>query len=139
MATEYPGNVIPSPGYKVGDVTVDGELLASAVGYTQWGVTLAGGQGVLPLGTLLARKTSDKKWYKYDNAGSGGVEVVRGILRQSVDTGASGATTDFQANIVTMGVVKNSLVSAANASAAITAAVTTLAARRDTVLDTFHF
>jgi hypothetical protein len=55
---------IPVPGFtSPTDTYVDQELLYSAVGYTQKGVTIAGGQGILPIGTVLGRKTSDKKYY----------------------------------------------------------------------------
>lgn len=122
---------LPVPGFTTGDVTNDPELMASiANGYHQKGVTIAGGQGILPIGTVLARKTSDKKYYVYNNGGSGGVEVARGILRKAVDTSKG----DQLANIVYSGVVKNNLVSGADS-----AAITDLGARVDTVANTFTF
>jgi hypothetical protein len=121
---------LPVPGFTVGDNAKDPELMASMLGYLQKGVTIAAGQGILPIGTVLARKTSDKKYYVYNNAGSGGVEVARGILRKAVDTTGS----DQLANIVYRGVVKNSLVSGADS-----AALVDLNARQDTVADLFIF
>lgn len=121
---------LPVPGFTTGDVTKDPELMYSMAGYTQKGVTIAGGQGILPIGTVLGRKTSDKKYYVYNNALSTGVEVARGILRKAVDTSAG----DQLANIVIKGIVKNSLVSGADS-----AALVDLNARQDTVLDTFTF
>lgn len=122
---------IPVPGFtSPTDTYVDQELLYSAVGYTQKGVTIAGGQGILPIGTVLGRKTSDKKYYVYNNGASTGVEVARGVLRRPVDTTGG----DQLANIVIRGILKNSLVSGADS-----AALTDLNARQDTVLDTFTF
>lgn len=128
MANEY--EKIPVPGYNTGNQSTDPELMASMDGYLQKGVTVASGQGILPIGTVLGRKTSDKKYYVYDNAGSGGVEVARGILRRAVDTSSG----DQLANIVYRGVVKLSLVSGADS-----AAITDLNARTDSVANLFIF
>lgn len=89
VSIEYPGNAMPVPNFTKGNSTVDDELLYSTVGYTQYGVTLKAGQGVLLLGTALAQKTGDKKWYKYDDSGAAGVtnEV------QSLTEGGSGLTS----------------------------------------------
>jgi|SRR5215216_5598848 len=122
---------IPVPGFtSPTDTYVDPELLYSAVGYTQKGVTIASGQGILPIGTVLGRKTSDKKYYVYNNALSTGVEVARGVLRRAVDT----TSGDQLANMVIKGILKNSLVSGSDAGA-----LADLNARQDTVLDTFTF
>jgi len=136
MTVEYPGNLIPSPTFQDGNYTVDNELLYSTARFTQKGVTLASGQGILLLGTVLGRVTETKKWKVYDNTADDGTEVARGILRQTVDTSTTDAVAagGIQANIVISGIVKNSLVSGADADA-----VTDLNARQDTVLDTFTF
>jgi hypothetical protein len=126
----YEFEKLPVPGFSRGNETTDPELMYSMQGYTQKGVTIAGGQGILPIGTVLGRKTSDKKYYVYSNAASNGTEVARGILRKAVDTSGG----DQLANIVIKGIVKNSLVSGADA-----AALVDLNARQDTVLDTFTF
>lgn len=112
---------------------LDQELLYSAHAFTQKGVTLAGGQGILPIGTVLGQKTSNKKWYVYATGNSDGTQTARGILRNAVDTGSAGAA-DQQANIVIRGILKLSLVSGADSGA-----ITTLGARTDTVLGTFVF
>ena len=131
MANEYEGNAIPVPGLTTGPSNSPDELLASAVGYTQRGVTIAGGQGVLATGTVLGRVTATKKWMKYDNGDSpAGIGVARGILRQAVDT----TDGDVMGNVVIRGILKNSKVSGADANA-----LTDLGARQDTVLDTFTF
>lgn len=130
MATAY--QKIPVPGFTspISNYT-DPEILYSTVGYTQKGVTLAGGQGVLPAGTVLAQKTSDKKYYVYNNAAGDGTEVARGVLRRPVDTGAAGSE-DQLSNIVIAGILKNNMVSGADA-----AAITDLGATVDTVRGTF--
>lgn len=132
MSTAY--QKIPVPGFTSPTAeATDPEILYSTAGFTQKGVTVAGGQGILPAGTVLGRKTSDKKYYVYDNAGSGGVEVARGVLRRAVDTGSAGAA-DQLANIVIAGILKLSLVSGADS-----AAITDLNASTDSVLGTFKF
>ncbi len=124
---------LPVPGYTQGASFTDPEILYSYAGFTQKGVTVAGGQGILPAGTVLGQKTADKKYYVYDNAGSGGVATARGVLRRAVDTGAAGAG-DQLANIVIAGILKNSLVSGADS-----AALTDLGATVDSVRGTFKF
>ncbi len=131
MATAY--EKIPVPGYSQGPEYTDSEILYSYAGFTQKGVTLAGGQGILPAGTVLGRKSSDKKYYVYNNAGSGGVEVARGVLRRAVDTGSAGAA-DQLGNIIIAGILKYSVVSGADS-----AALTDLGATVDTVRGTFKF
>ncbi len=132
MANEYP--VIPSPGYWKGNTAEDNELLYSYAGFTQKGVTIAAGQGVLPIGTVLGRKTSDKKYYAYNNSGSGGVDTARGVLRRPVNTGTDPNGPDQQGNLVIQGILKANLVSGADASA-----ITDLGATVDAVRNTFKF
>ncbi len=124
---------LPVPSFTSGPSFTDPELLFSTAGFTQTGVTIAGGHGILPVGTVLARKTSDKKYYVYDNNGSGGLEIARGVLRRAIDTGASGAP-DQLSNMVIQGILKLSLVSGADADA-----LTDLNARTDSTRDTFTF
>lgn len=131
---EFPGNVTPAPGLSSVGSTVDDEILYSTQGYTQKGVTLAAGQGVLYAGTALGRVTSTKLWKQYNNGGGDGIDTARGILRQSVDTGTDPAGKNLQANIVVGGYLKNSKVSGADGNA-----ITDLGARVDTVLDLFRF
>lgn len=132
MATAY--EKIPVPGFTSPTATyTDPEILYSTVGYTQKGVTLAGGQGVLPAGTVLGRKTSDKLWYAYNNGAGDGTQTARGVLRNPKDTGAAGSANQ-QATIVITGILKNSMVSGADAGA-----ITDLGATVDTVMDTFKF
>lgn len=132
MATQYQN--IPVPGFTspTADYT-DPEILYSTVGFTQKGVTLAGGQGVLPAGTVLGRKTSDKKYYKYSNANSDGTQTANGVLRRPVNTGGAGSP-DQVSNIVIAGILKLNMVQGADA-----AALTDLGATTDTVRGTFKF
>lgn len=137
MATEYIGQTTPAPGFINGNYANDDELLFSTRGFTQKGVTLLSGQGVLPLGTALARQTSTKRYVKYNSGASDGSQNFAGFLRTSVDTGlvASGAgVQDLQANIVIQGILKLTPVSSANGGIP-----TVTASRSDAVLGTFTF
>lgn len=111
---QYPGNAIPAPGLFRGNISVDDELLYSANNYEQKGVTLEPGQGVLPLGTILARKTSTKRYVKYNSAGSDGTNAAAGFLRQTTDTGTDVNGAVWQANILYSGLLKLAAVQAAN-------------------------
>lgn len=86
---EVPGDILLSPQFNRGTSSTDQELLYSTAGFTQKGATLKAGQGLLPLGTVMAQKTGDKKWYKYDDSGAAGVtnEV------QTLTEGGSGLTS----------------------------------------------
>jgi len=138
MVTEYPGNAIPAPGYRKGNNTVDEELLYSTVGYTQKGVTLKAGQGVLLLGTVLARETSTKRYVKYASGGANGTGEPVGVLRQTVDTGESASAPEYQNNVVIKGILQLAHMQRAN-SGTLTNAVTALNGRADSVLGTFTF
>lgn len=134
MATQY--QKLPVPGFvsPTGDYT-DPEILYSTAGYTQKGVTVAAGQGVLAAGTALGQKTSDKKYYAYDNTKSDGREVARGILRRPVDTGVvAGAAGDQVSNIVIQGILKWQMLVGVD-----TAALTDLGMIVDTVRGTAKF
>lgn len=138
MAYEYQGNVIPAPGLGINNPsTTDQELKASTVGYTQRGGTLAGGQGVLPLGTILAKNTTSKQWVKFTSGGANGAGTAAGVLRKTTDTGASGAGT-FEANIAVRGSLKYDLVSTANGSE-LAAATTSLGAKVNATMNIFSF
>jgi hypothetical protein len=134
MATQYqkipvPGFINPTADY------VDPEILYSAVGFTQKGVTLGSGQGVLAAGTVLAQKTADKKYYAYNNANGDGTQVARGVLRRPCDTGVTvSAANDQVSNIVIAGILKWNMVVGADA-----AALTDLGMTVDTVRGTAKF
>lgn len=135
MATEYPGNVIPAPGYRVGNEVVDDELLYSTHAFTQKGATLKQSQGTLLLGTPMSYEVSTKTWIK-------DLVAPTGILRQTVATGTDAAAR-FQGNIVIRGILKRGKVAVACGLAATDPiTVTTVSAlngREDTTYDTFIF
>lgn len=135
---QYPGNAIPSPTFSRGDVSLDDELLYSTVGFTQKGITLKAGQGVLKLGTPMGQATADKRWYAYGDANADGTQVCRGFLRQTVDTGTDANGAEFQGNLVIAGMVKLSKVTASGV-AFDAAAIADLNGRSDAVLDYFSF
>src|SRR4051812_35589896 len=103
-----PGFVSPTGSY------IDPEILYSTVGFTQKGVTIAAGQGVLAVGTVIAMKTADKKYYPYlddTKGGTGGLETARGVLRRAVDTGTvAGSANDQVSNMVIAGILKYSMI-----------------------------
>ena len=131
--TAYPR--IPVPGFESPTAEwTDPEILYSTAGFTQKGVTIAGGQGVLAAGTVLGQKTADKKYYAYNGAGAGGIDTARGVLRKAVDTGTGAGQPDQLANLVIQGILKLSLVVGAD-----TGARDELGAVIDTVRGTFKF
>ena len=69
------------------------ELLASTVAYRQRGVTLAGGQGLIPTGAVLAQATGSGLYYLHDSAAANGAgtNIAIGILRDARDTGSGTA------------------------------------------------
>lgn len=67
-------------------------LLSVNAGYTQRGITLLGGQGVVPTGAILARESTSGCYVIYKSGGSNGVGTPVGILRDARDTGGAGGT-----------------------------------------------
>jgi len=65
-------------------------LLSVSAGYTQRGVTLAGGQGMLPTGTVIARHSATGKYFVYQSGATDGRQTPLGILRDARDTGGNG-------------------------------------------------
>jgi hypothetical protein len=80
------------------------ELLLSYAGFTQRGVTLAAGQGVLPTGCVIARHTASGKYFAYNAAATDGRAVPGGVLRDSRDTGGVGSASLSAYNANTNGV-----------------------------------
>lgn len=87
------------------------ELLASTVAYRQRGVTLAGGQGVVPTGCVLAQQTSTGLYFKHDNTQADGRQIPVGILRDARNTTPNGTATQVQGNLVYSGALNASLIS----------------------------
>lgn len=69
------------------------ELLLSTAGFTQRGVTLAAGQGVLPTGTIIARHTASGRYFAYQSGATDGRQIALGVLRDARDTGGPGAAS----------------------------------------------
>jgi hypothetical protein len=80
------------------------ELLLSYAGFTQRGVTLAAGQGVLPTGCVIARHVASGKYFAYNAAATDGRAVPSGVLRDSRDTGGVGSASLSAYNANTNGV-----------------------------------
>jgi hypothetical protein len=132
MATyDQIGNSIPAPSFRKGGSTVDDELLYSTVGYTQKGVTLKPGQGVLLLGTLIKKDTSTKYYVKTTDPAT-----AEGVLRQTTDTGSSADAQIWQQNIVIAGILKLSKLQAANSGVNLSNFV---GARVNATMGTFKF
>jgi hypothetical protein len=122
---------IPSPGYSSPTHSyAPTEILYSAVGLRQKGVTLAANQGILPAGTVLAQNTTTKRYVVYTNGGGSGAGTPVGVLRRAVDT----RTGEQQGNIVISGALKLALVSGADSGA-----ITSLNARTSAAMGTFIF
>ena len=135
---EYIGNTIPAPGQSINNPSsFDQELKFSTAGYTQRGGTLKGGQGILRLGTVLARETTTKQWVKFVSGGTNGSGTAIGVLRKTTDTGVAG-DGKFECNIAYAGKLKYNLVSSAN-GAQLSAAITALAARSAPEINLFSF
>jgi hypothetical protein len=127
------GNLVPAPQLSYIDEITPIEILFSTVGLQQKGMTIKAGQGKILAGTAMARETATKKWVKYNDAGSGGFEICRGFLRDTVDTGSTG-DPEYLGNIVNAGMLRNSKLVGVDA-----AAIADLNARQDTVQDLFQF
>lgn len=134
---DYAGNAIPAAGINRGPHVPDTEILYSTVGFTQKGVTLAAGQGVVKAGTALARRTSDKLYVKFVSGGSDGTGTPVGILRKTVDTGTDAAGQKYQGNVVIAGILKLAAVSSANGGA--DNLLSPLGATKNDIFGTFKF
>lgn len=135
------GNVLRPPGLSAKAEVKPIEIMASYARFTQKGVTMAGGQGVIAAGTVMGRVTSTKKYVPYTDAATNGAgsDTALGVLRESVDTGTGGApptgtNMDALGDIVMSGILKNSLLVGLTASA-----ITDLNGRVDTPRDYFIF
>jgi Bacteriophage lambda head decoration protein D len=135
------------------------ELLKSYAAFTQKGVTLAGGNGILPTGCVLAMQTSSQYYYPYNATASDGTQTALGVLRDARDTGtASGSgtgqtSTPCLGNLVYRGILDLTLVSGTDTTSLVsggtgtgggigsgtTGVVTQLKARTDTVNGLFIF
>jgi hypothetical protein len=110
MTGPYPGNIMPAPINRRSGFTTDPELLqdANPGSYTQFGVTLKPGQGVLLLGTLIKQDPTTKHYVRATD------DTAEGILRTTTDTGLDPEGIAWQGNILHRGVLNYAHVSAAN-------------------------
>lgn len=116
MATvEYPGNAIPAPGFNKGGQSIDEELMFSMQGYTQKGVTLKAGQGVLRLGTALEQDPTTKRYIKATSAAN-----ALGFLRSTTNTGTDPEGQAYLGNIVHAGLLKLAHLKSANSGMTLT-------------------
>ena len=134
------------------------ELLKSYAAFTQRGVTLAGGNGILPTGCVLAQQTSSQLYYPYNATASDGTQNALGVLRDARDTGGTGdptgrTSTACLGNMVYRGILDLTLVSGTDTTSLVvggtgtgggigsgtTGVVTQLKARVDTVNGLFIF
>lgn len=130
MAQEY-FEKIPAPWVSGPTGTYNSpELLYSTAGFTQKGVTLKGGLGVIPIGTIMGRNPETKC---YEPVTDENGFYPAGIMRRSADLGGEGSL-DQQGNIVIQGIVKLSLVKGASP-----AVIEKMKAVVDPARDTFKF
>jgi hypothetical protein len=134
------------------------ELLKSYAAFTQKGVTLAGGNGILPTGCVLAMQTANQLYYPYNATASDGTQNALGVLRDARDTGGTSDPTGQTAtaclgNLVYRGILDLTLVSGTDTTSLVsggtgtgggigsgtTGVVTQLKARTDTVNGLFIF
>ena len=80
------------------------ELLLSYAGFTQRGVTLAAGQGIVPTGCIIARHVASGKYFAYNAAATDGRAIPVGVLRDARDTGGPGSASLSAFNANTNGV-----------------------------------
>jgi hypothetical protein len=96
------------------------ELLASTVAYRQRGVTLAGGQGVLPTGCVLSQDSTTGLYYKHSSGGANGQNIPVGLLRDARNTTPNGVATTVQGNLVYSGAVNAALISGTDTTSPVT-------------------
>ncbi len=105
-AIGYPEDTDSGTGTISGDDEIgpyyEADLLYSAHGYTEKGVTLAAGQGRLNAGVCIAQSTVDKLHYRYLGSQAEDLTYPIGILRSSVIVPT---TRNTDANILVCGTV----------------------------------
>jgi hypothetical protein len=134
MAPDQFGDVLVPPGISSVAEVKPGDIWASKTGseYVK-GRTIkkVGAGAVIAAGTVMARETATKKYVVYADGGSGGAEVAKGVLLESVDT----STGEKLGNIVFgKAILKLSKLTGLDA-----AAITDLNGRSDTESDFFQF
>jgi hypothetical protein len=134
MAVDQVGNAVPAPGHFTTPYSTDDELLYSTARFTQKGITLKTGQGLVLMGTVMGIITATQRWVPYATGNSNGSQVARGVLRTNVETGTDAAGHEYQGNLVIGGMLKLAKIIGADAGA-----LTALDARTDSVFGYFSF
>jgi hypothetical protein len=131
------GNEIPAAGITRGAYIQNDEILYSTVGFTQKGVKLAPGKGILLAGTVLARRTSTRLYEKWTNGAGDGIGSPVGVLRKTVETGSDVNGQAYMGNVVIAGILKLKAVSSANGG--VSNLLTPMGAVANDVFGTFKF
>ena len=137
--TDYPR--IPVPSYTETSVVKPKNIIKSAArGLPTKGGTLAGGQGIIPAGCVLGYRSTDRKFYVYDNTADTGEETAVAVYLgpYDADTGTA-AAGDSKDQLIRLafpgfGELYYSALSGADADA-----ITDLGARADSTFDSFLF
>lgn len=109
------GNVLKVPGTSSVAEVKGTEILGSYARFTQKGLTILSGSGVLEAGTVLVTSATAKKYrgtVAADTDGTADPPVI-GILRKGVDA----TSKDMLANYVASGIVKTASIKHANGTA----------------------
>jgi hypothetical protein len=134
---DYPR--LPVPSYAETTIVKPKNIIKStAGGMPVRGGTLAGGQGIIPAGCVLGYRSTERKFYVYDNAASTGEETAVAIYLGPYDantgTAAAGTSTDQLVRLAFpgFGELYSSALSGADANA-----ITDLGARVNNDFDSF--
>lgn len=134
--TAREGNVLHVPGHTTKAQVGGEEILGSYARFTQKGLTVLSGSGVLEAGTVLIDSGTAKKYKGAAAADMDGTTdpTFRGILRNAVDATA----TDMLANYVASGVVKTAALKHADGTALSAAEIDRVAAGLNGRVDAIH-
>lgn len=124
------GNVLKAPGTGGTPETRADEILGSYARFTQKGLTIKNGSGLLEAGTLLRVSGTAKK---YEGA-TASTDTFVGILRKGVDA----TDSDFLANYVSSGIVKLSALKYADGTAVPSADYAAIATALNGRVDAVH-
>lgn len=130
------GNVLKVPGRTIGTEVKGTEILGSMARFTQKGLTLLKGTGVIEAGTLLKVSGTAKKYTAVTAADLTGTPTITiaGVLRKGVDV----ADSDMLANYVTSGIVKVSMLKKADGTVLTGPELAAVAALLNARVDTVH-
>jgi hypothetical protein len=134
--TAREGNVLHVPGTSSKAEVKGDEILGSYARFTQKGLTIKSGSGLLEAGTVLVDSATAKKYKGAAAADIDGTSdpEVRGILRKAVDA----TSTDMLANYVASGVVKTAALKHADGTALSSAEIDRVATSLNGRVDDIH-